>query len=92
MIYLTDTGHRTARLFTKNEIVLPHSSGGVGLSGKLPGNLDLQNPDSMISQHSVMHGQTCNKDDGAEILRNAKFLKHMWQIPKPNHIAWADQQ
>ena len=32
------------------------------------------------------------KDDGAEILWNAKLLKHMWQIPKPNHIAWADQQ
>ena len=42
--------YRTARLFTKNEIVLPHSS-EVELSGKLPGNLDLQNPDSMISQH-----------------------------------------
>ena len=32
------------------------------------------------------------KDDGTEILRNAKFLKHEWQTPKPDHIAWADQQ
>ena len=32
------------------------------------------------------------KDDGTEILRNAKFLKHQWQTPKPGHITWADQQ
>ena len=29
------------------------------------------------------------KDDGTEILRNSRFLKHQW---KPDHITWADQQ
>ena len=29
------------------------------------------------------------KDDGTEILGNARFLKHQW---KPEHITWADQQ
>ena len=31
------------------------------------------------------------KDDGTEILWNAKFLKHEWQPPKPTNITWADQ-
>ena len=31
------------------------------------------------------------KDDGTEIIRNAKFLKHEWQEPKPTNITWADQ-
>ena len=32
------------------------------------------------------------KDDGTEILRNARFLKHQWKDPRPGHITWADQQ
>ena len=32
------------------------------------------------------------KDDGTEILRNAKFLKHQWREPRAQHITWADQQ
>ena len=32
------------------------------------------------------------KDDGTEILRNARFLKHQWRDPRPGHITWADQQ
>ena len=41
------------------------------------------------SEDGTFRSFIVEKDDGTEILRNSKFLKHQW---KPDHITWADQQ
>ena len=42
------------------------------------------------SEDGTYRSFVVERDDGSEILRNSKFLKHEWQPLKPDHIAWAD--
>ena len=44
------------------------------------------------SEDGTFRSFVVEKDDGSEILRNSKFLKHEWQPLKPDHVSWADQQ
>ena len=61
--------------------------------GAVPHSSTLHIPDKKtVLKAYLANADTASGHNGTEILRNAKFLKHQWRTPKPDHIEWADQQ
>ena len=42
------------------------------------------------SEDGTFRSFVVEKDDGSELLRNSRFLKHQWKIPEESHVVWAD--